>query len=190
MNKKNEKEIKNGALPSEDAVKEDLEALRKKALERDEFHNKWLSALAECDNMRKRVDKEKINSIKFANEDIIMELFPIMDAFDSALALMDKAEDKMAVIDGIKMVQKQFHKTLESNGVVKIKTDGAKFDPHMHEAAETIETDKYPDGAIIEEMRPGYMLNGRLIRPAQVKVAKTANKNLGETPKNEQIEED
>lgn len=175
MNKKNGKEPKNGSeVPrtADELLGGDAETLKAKAAERDEFHDKWLSALAECDNMRKRMDREKANSIKFANEDIIMELFPIMDSFDSALAAMDKTEDKTAVIDGIKMVQKEFHRVLEDNGVAKIKTEGVKFDPHLHEAAETVETDKYPDGAIIEEMRPGYTLNGRLIRPAQVKVAK------------------
>ena len=179
MSKKNEKETKhevNAAQESKDntqaASPEEIEELRKKAAERDEYHNKWLSALAECDNTRKRMEKERANSIKFANEDIIMKLCPIMDNFDRAISAMDKADDKMAVIDGIKMVQKEFHRVLEDNGVIRIKTEGEKFDPHLHEALEIIETDKYPDGDIIEEARPGYTLNNRLIRPAQVKVAK------------------
>ena len=165
-------EVKNEKLAEELLASAELDELRKKASECDELHNKWLSALAECENMRKRVEKEKVNFLKFANEDIIMELFPIMDNFDWAISMMDKAEDKMAVIDGIKMVQKEFHRVLEGNGVTRIKTEGEKFNPHLHEAAEIIETDKYPDGAVIEEMRPGYTLNDRLIRPAQVKVAK------------------
>ena len=91
-------------------------------------------------------------------------------AFDA----MEKAEDKDALLEGIKLVQKEFHKVLEENGVERIETEGKEFDPNMHEAVNAVNTEEYPDGMIIEEVRPGYMLNKRLLRPAQVIIAKNS----------------
>ena len=152
---------------------EELEIILKKADERDEFHDKWLAVHSEYENTRKRLEKEKYTHMKFANEDIISRLFPIMDNFDMAFASMDKAEDKESVMEGIKMVQKEFHKILEEYGVKKIDTCGKEFDPNLHEAVLVVETNECPEGTIVEEMRAGYMLNDRLLRPAQVKVAKS-----------------
>ncbi|MFQ5951909.1 MAG: nucleotide exchange factor GrpE [Candidatus Omnitrophota bacterium] len=162
-----EKKKKGIAVP-----KKDYEELKKKAEERDEYYNKWLKVHAEYDNTRKRMEKEKLNHFKFANEDLISQLFPIVDNFDMALAAMEKAKDKEAVMVGIKLVQKEFHRILDENGVEKIKTVGEHFDPHVHEAVSTVETEEHPDGIILEEVRAGYLLNKRLLRPAQVRVAK------------------
>ena len=164
-------------------TEKEYEELVRKADERDEFHNKWLNVHAEYENTRKRIEKEKTNCIKFANEDIIGQLFPIVDNFDMAFTAMEQAEDKTAMMDGIKLVQKEFHRILECNGVARIKTEGEQFDPNVHEAVLMVETTEYPDGAILEEMRAGYTLNGRLLRPAQVKVAK----NVEEEDKEEDM---
>lgn len=169
MNRKKEDKEKQGKI---EIGEKELESLQKKASERDEYYNKWLKVHADYENTLKRIESEKTNHIKFANEDIISKLFPIVDNFDMAIAAMEKAEDKAAVMQGIGLVQKEFHKILEENGVERIETKGKQFDPHFHEAVFAVETEEYPDGAIIEEIRPGYMLNKRLLRPAQVKVAK------------------
>jgi molecular chaperone GrpE len=89
-----------------------------------------------------------------------------------ALAAMEKAEDKEAVMDGIRLVQKEFHRILDENGVEKIKTVGEQFDPNFHDAVSVVETEEEPDGVIVDEVRAGYTLNKRLLRPAQVRVAK------------------
>ena len=166
--KKKSEENKNVEIPDSE-----LEELKKKAEERDEFHDKWVKVHADYENTRKRLEKEKFEHMKFANEDIISKLFPIMDNFDMAFAAMDKAEDKEAVMEGIKLVQKEFHKVLEEYGVKKIETVGKEFDPNMHEAVMAVDTEEVPDDQIVEEVRSGYLLNGRLLRPAQVKVAKS-----------------
>ncbi len=153
-------------------TKAEYDELKKKSSERDEYYNKWLMVHAEYENTRKRLEKEKFDHMKFANEDIIAQLFPIVDNFDMALVAMDKAEDKAAVMDGIKLVQKEFHRILEENGVLKIKTVGEKFDPHIHEAVQAVEKEDVPEDTILEEVRSGFLLNGRLLRPAQVIVAK------------------
>lgn len=155
-------------------VPPEIEEVKKKAEERDEYYKKWLNVHAEYENTKKRLEKEKYEHIKFANETIISRLFPIMDNFDMAFAAMEKAEDKEAVLEGIKMVQKEFHRVLEDSGVEKIGSLGKQFDPNLHEAVTAVETDDVPEGEIIEEVRPGYTFNGRLLRAAQVKVAKHA----------------
>lgn len=148
-----------------------VEELKKKAAERDEFEKKWMSVHADYENTCRRLEKERIQNIKFANEELLMRLFPIMDNFDMALASMDHSEDKTAVLEGIKMVQKEFHKVLEQSGVKKIKAVGEKFDPEVHEAFATEKTEEQPDNTVLKEIRTGYKLKDRLIRPAQVIVA-------------------
>lgn len=153
--------------------KNELSALKKNAEERDEFYNKWLAVHAEYENTRKRMEKEKSNHIRFANEMLIAQLFPIVDNFDMAFSAMEKAEDKEAVMDGIRLVQKEFHRILEDNGVKRIESVGKVFDHNVHEAVLAVETNEQADGMILEELRAGYTLNDRLLRPAQVKVAKS-----------------
>jgi molecular chaperone GrpE len=171
---------KTGAAESPAEVRladDEYETLRKKAEERDEYYNRWLKVHAEYENTRKRIEKEKWEHMKFANENLVSQLFPIVDNFDLALAAMEKAKDKTAVMDGIKMVQKEFHRIIEENGVEKIKTIGEDFDPNIHDAVSVVETDEHPDGIILEEVRAGYTLNKRLLRPAQVIIAKNDSKD-------------
>jgi molecular chaperone GrpE len=173
MTHKESKSKKKISLPEKD-----YEALKKKAEERDEYYNKWLKVHAEYENTRKRIEKEKHEHFKFANEDLISRLFPIVDNFDMAFAAMERAKDKEAVMSGIKLVQKEFHRILDENGVEKIKTEGEQFNPHIHEAVSVVETGEHPDGMILEEIRAGYMLNERLLRAAQVRVAKNVSEDM------------
>lgn len=138
----------------------------------EEFKDKYLRAHAELNNVLKRLVKEKEEYIKFANEDLLSEILYIVDNFDRASEHMNNAQKVESIIEGIKMIQKQFHLFLERNGVEKIKSLGKKFDSALHEAIEHVETDESKDGIVIEEVQPGYLLNGRLLRPAVVKVGK------------------
>jgi molecular chaperone GrpE len=153
----------------------ELDGIKKKAAERDEYYDKWLKVHAEYENTRKRMEKEKSEHLKYANEEIITRILPLVDNFDLAIMAIDKAEDKTAVIEGIKIILKEFHRVLDDNGVVKISAKGEQFDPNKHEAVLAVETEEYPEGTVIEEMRGGYMFNNRLLRPAQVKVAKSVS---------------
>jgi len=155
---------------------EEYEDLKKRAGERDEYYDKWMKVHAEYENTRKRLEKEKVDHLRFANEGIISKLFPIVDNFDMALGAMEKAEDKAAVMDGIRLVQKEFHRILDENGVRQIKTKGEKFDPNIHEAVAMVDAEGADEGEIVEEVRSGYLLNDRLLRPAQVIVAKGPGK--------------
>ena len=150
-------------------IGQEKETHEKQALE---YKDKWLRALADYDNLKKRAQKEKQDFLKFSNQFLIAELFPIMDSFDSAIVSIEKSNDKESFLKGIKMLQKEFHRVLEVNGLKKIKSLGEKFDPNMHQAEEEIVTDKYPEGTVAEEILSGYTLSDRLLRPAVVKVAK------------------
>lgn len=150
---------------------EALKELQKKAEERDEYEKKWMAVHADYENTCRRLEKEKMDNVRFANEDLVLRLFPIMDNFDMALGAMKKAEDKMAVLEGVKMVQKEFHRVLEESGVEKIDSVGELFDPEVHEAFGVEKTTECEDNSVVKELRAGYKLNGRLIRPAQVIVA-------------------
>ena len=137
-----------------------------------DYKDKWLRAVAEYDNLKKRVEKEKTETIRFSNQFLIIELFPIMDSFDSAISSIESSNDKKSFLKGIKMLQSEFHRILEVNGLKRIKSVGEKFDPNFHEAQEEICTDKFPVSIVAEEIRSGYTLNDRLLRPALVKVSK------------------
>ena len=138
----------------------------------EELKDKYLRAHAELDNARKRFIKEKEEYVKFANKDILSETLYVIDNFDRALGHMNGTQKVESILEGIKMIQKQFHLLLERNGVKKIEALGKRFDPALHEAVEHVETSGEKDGMVIEEVQPGYLLNGRLLRPAVVKVGR------------------
>ena len=138
----------------------------------EEFRDKYLRAHAELDNARKRFIKEREEYVKFANEGLLSEILYVIDNFDRALEHMNGTQKVESILEGIKMIQKQFHQLLEQKGAKRIEAVGKKFDPALHEAIEHIETDEGKEGIVIDEIQPGYLLNGRLFRPAAVKVGK------------------
>lgn len=152
--------------------KKEYDALKAKAEERDGFCDKYLRQQAEFENARKRLEKEKIDFLKYANETFLLEFLPILDSLEIAEKHIAEAKDFGAVRDGVKMIQDQIQKFLKESGVERVKTLGEKFDPHLHEAVEVVEAPDKDEGLIVEELKPGYSLNGRLLRPASVKIAK------------------
>lgn len=127
---------------------------------------------ADFENATKRMQKERLELAMYANQDLICQLLPIIDNFHHAITTIKDGPDTESIKKGLLLIQKEFEDILTKNGLTRIKSVGEKFDPHFHEAIEFIETDQHPEGIIIEEIRPGYMLNERLIRPAVVGIAK------------------
>ena len=158
--------------PKIEISEKELGELRKKSDERDEYYNKWLKVHAEYENTRKRLEKEKSDRVRFANESIISKLFPIVDNFDRALSSVRHTKESGAVLEGIKLVQKEMHNLFRDHGVEEIKSINEKFNPHLHEAIATVETEEHPEDTVVEEIQRGYTLKGRLLRPAIVKVSK------------------
>ena len=152
--------------------KKEYEELKAKASERDAYYDKLLRAHAEFENAKKRLEKDKLDYLKFANDGLLLDFLPILDSLEIAEKHIKEAKDFKAVQEGVDMIQLQIQKFLKDIGVEKIKTVGEKFDPHVHEAVETGTSSEKDDGIILEELKPGYMFNGRLLRPASVKIAK------------------
>ena len=153
--------------------KEEYECLKKAAAHAEELKDKYLRAHAELDNAQKRFGREREGFVKFANESLLSEILYVVDNFDRALGHMNNTKGADSVLDGIKMIQKQFHQLLERNGVKRIEAIGKKFDPQLHEAVGHVEGDEKNDGIVVEEVQAGYTLNDRLLRPAAVKVGKS-----------------
>lgn len=124
---------------------------------------------AEFDNYRKRTLRELDRAMDLGKEQVIASVIPVIDAFD--IALSSSNDDKGAFRDGIRMVHTEFLKTLRAEGLEEVASEGAPFDPSVHEAVEVVEADGEEDGTIVGERRRGYVFKGRLIRPASVIVA-------------------
>jgi molecular chaperone GrpE len=152
---------------------EELKQLRTDAAKAGEYYERLLRQVAETDNLRKRLAKEKQDAIRYANESLIEQLLPTMDSFDMAMLAVKNAEE--TTIDslkiGIEMVHTQLKRTLEEVGLSEIDAAGQSFDPALHEAMSRKETDETDEGTVLEQIRKGYKLKDRLVRPASVVVA-------------------
>ncbi|MCA9399670.1 MAG: nucleotide exchange factor GrpE [Candidatus Omnitrophica bacterium] len=137
------------------------------------YKDKYVRLYAEFDNARKRMEREKIEFIKYANEELIVQFLNILDDLERAVqAAQAKKEDHAAFLKGVEMVMANIHSMLKKNGVAAMESKGKPFDHNCHEILMQEETDEYEDGIIIEEFQKGYYLGDRVVRTAKVKVAK------------------
>ncbi len=144
-----------------------------KSREYNDLYNKYLMVVADFDNYKKRVVKEKADVVTYGNEELIKELLYVLDNLERALEHSESAEETGPIVEGIKLVHKQFLSALEKFGVRPIKASrGERFDPKLHQAIEHIESDEIAPGLIVSEMLKGYMLKDRLLRPSLVIVSK------------------
>lgn len=144
-----------------------------KSREYNDLYNKYLMVVADFDNYKKRVAKEKADVVTYGNEELIKELLYVLDNLERALEHSESAEETGPIVEGIKLVHKQFLSALEKFGVRPIKASrGERFDPKLHQAIEHIESDEIAPGLIVSEMLKGYMLKDRLLRPSLVIVSK------------------
>jgi molecular chaperone GrpE len=166
---------------------EELERLRQEV---KQAKDQYLRTLAEFDNAKKRLHREKEEFARFASETMVRALLPIVDSLDQALVAVDKPSDPQAVIKGIHLIYRQLLGLLEKEGVKRIATVGERFDPHKHEAVAQVDTDGKPEDTVVEEVQVGYTMHGKVIRPAIVKVAKqTATSDTQQATSNNQTTE-
>ncbi len=138
-----------------------------------DWKEKYFRALAEQENMRKRMQKEKQEMLRYCYENYIGEFLPPIDSMENALRFTDQGNSEVKNwAMGFQMILAQFKEVLHNHGVVPFHSEGNTFDPHSHEAVEIVETDEHPDGTILAEFTKGYKSANRTIRPARVKVAK------------------
>jgi molecular chaperone GrpE len=137
-----------------------------------ELKDRLLRAQAEWDNSRKRILREKEDAVRYAGEALLERLLPVLDNFEMGMQAAKTATDPKAIVQGFEMVQSQFQQVLKDAGVETIDAVGQPFDPHRHEALGHHESEDQPEGHVLTQMRKGYKLKDRLLRPASVFVAK------------------
>jgi molecular chaperone GrpE len=175
MNDKDENEPEQEEIQesTEAATEGESEAVATVARERDEMRDRLLRKTAEFDNYRKRVDKERRELGEWAAADVLTDLVAILDDFDRALAV-EAPEEAQPYRAGVELIHRQLGELLRKRGVTPIDALGTDFDPHLHQAVAYEETPGAREGEVVAEMRKGYRLGERLLRPALVRVAKAS----------------
>jgi len=139
--------------------------------ERDELHDRLLRKGAEFDNYRKRIERERREQSDQAVVDLLLSLLTVVDDFDRALTI-EAGADAEGYRKGVELIYAKLQDVLKKHGVRPIETLGTDFDPNLHEAVMHEASPDHRDGEVIGELRKGYMLGEKLLRPAMVKVAK------------------
>jgi len=139
--------------------------------ERDDYRDRWMRKSAEFDNYRKRVERERREQSDQAVVDLLQELLLVVDDFDRALTV-DSGDGDPAYRKGVELIHGKLHDLLGKYGVKPIDALGADFDPNVHQAVVHEVSPDHREGEVIGELRKGYTINDRLLRPAMVKVAK------------------
>lgn len=153
---------------------EQIEELKARAAKADDNWDRLLRTTADFENFKKRAARERQDAVKFANESLIEKLVPVLDAFDMALAAAqnNSAETAESLQTGVTMIHQQLKSALADAGLEEVNAAGQRFDPNLHEALSQRETADTPEGQVIQQLRKGYKLRERLLRPASVVVAK------------------
>jgi molecular chaperone GrpE len=139
--------------------------------ERDDFQDRWLRKTAEFDNYRKRIERERREQSDQAVVSLLQDLLAVVDDFDLALTV-DAGPEADGYRKGVELIHAKLHDFLKKRGVTPIEAVGADFDPNIHQAVMHEVSPDHREGEVIGELRKGYMLGDRLLRPAMVRVAK------------------
>jgi molecular chaperone GrpE len=139
--------------------------------EAKEHQERYLRTLADMENLRKRTQREKEELAKFANENILREVLPVIDNLERAVDHAAAADGTEGLLEGVRMTLTQFAQVLERFNVEEIDALGQVFDSNLHQAMGQVESE-LPVNSVVQQMQKGYQLNGRLLRPAMVLIAK------------------
>jgi len=165
--------------------REEHERLQEQASKAEALWDQYLRLQAEFENVQKRFQKEKEDYLRFAHSAIVQELLPIYDHFLIALSNLGEtskeASNHKVILQGVQMIQGELWDLLARNGLTRIETVGTLFNPELHEAMATVEDACHPEGTILEEVRAGYLLHGKLLRPASVKISKHIEEKKSES---------
>ena len=147
------------------------QALAAKTDEVKGLNDRYLRLAAEFENYKRLAQRDQREQAKFANENILKELLPIVDNLQRAVNFSKSAADCNQLIEGVQLTLKQFMETLSKFGIKQITSVGEPFDPSRHQAVATIASNDEPEHTIIQEHQPGYLLHDRILRAAMVTVA-------------------
>ena len=177
--------------PIEEDVKETEEEQLKEEIKT--LKEEKIRVLAEMENLRKRFDREKVDSIKYGSVNFARDILSPGDNLERALSAINKEEEHPQsiknLIEGLLMVKKELSSALEKNGITKIDTLNSKFDPNLHQAMMEIENNDLEEGVVVQEIQTGYMMYDRLLRPAMVGVSKKT-KQERESAKDKELKSD
>jgi len=150
--------------PELDALREDFE----------KFKDLYIRSQADLDNYRKRATREREDAIRYANSSLLERLLPVLDNFELGLDAAKQTAGADSILQGLSMVQKQLQDFLKDSGVESIEAVGTPFDPNLHEAIGQEASAEVAEGTVLRQLRRGYKLRDRLLRPATVMVSKGA----------------
>lgn len=157
--------------------------IKAKEKELGDLHDKYLRLYAEFENYKKRIIKDQTEFLKYASENIIKELLPVIDNLERAIRHSREStggEDTKKLIEGVELTLKQFIGVLNKFGVTEVTSVGEFFDPAKHQAVSQVESEDLDDNLIVKEFQKGYFYNNRILRPAMVSVAKKVKKEKEE----------
>jgi molecular chaperone GrpE len=150
------------------ASPDEVETLRR---ELQDKQDRLLRALAETDNVRRRAQRDREDYVKYASESLLRDLVPVLDNFDRALTAARAASAATSVVEGVELIQRELLRVLERAGVSRYSAVGQRFDPARHEAIARVVSGEAAPDTVVHETAPGYLLHGRVLRPAMVAVA-------------------
>jgi molecular chaperone GrpE len=154
-------------------LEEAKEALEKEKAKSADYLRRLQYLQADFENYRKRIEKEMSDNRLFGNQRLLSDLIVVNDELELALKEADESKENPTILEGIGMVHKRLMSLLSKEGIEKIQSIGSKFNPDLHEAALRVDSDA-EDGTIVDEIRQGYTLRGKVLRPSIVKVAENS----------------
>lgn len=151
-----------------------IEDLKTQAARAAEHWDRLVRQSADFENYKKRAARERQDAVKYATESLMQKLLPVLDNFEAALAAVQSssAEGNQSLLTGVSMIQQQLKSVLTEAGLEEIESHGKAFDPNLHEAVSQGESAEHPEGNVMQQLRKGYRLRDRLLRPATVIVSK------------------
>jgi molecular chaperone GrpE len=174
--------------PKEEAVenrlKEAIEELEKEKARSADYLRRLHYLQADFENYRKRVEKEMSDNRQFGNQRLLSDLIIVNDELELALREAGESKENPTITEGVGMIHKRLQTLLSKEGVEKIQSLGSKFNPDLHEAALRVESDK-EEGTIVQEIRQGYTLKGKVLRPSMVKVAENPTERESKSEKHD-----
>jgi molecular chaperone GrpE len=171
-------EEKAGPAEAPDSIIEKLQAqIADKDKELAELKDRYLRALAENENARKRIRQQSEESVRLQRENLLRELLPVVDNLERAVDAARGGGNGKPIVEGVEMVLRSLLDFLKAQGVTQLTSIGQPFDPQRHEAVDQIESSRHPPNTVVNEFHRGYQIGDRLLRPARVAVAKGASES-------------
>ncbi len=153
----------------------EVDPLESALAEAADYKDKYLRAHADFENSKKRLEKDKMNAVSYANESFAKDILAVMDSFENALISMEDSEDSSDVLEkmkeGVALTHEQLKKVLEKNHIKAVSCEG-EYDPEVHQAIMQVESDVHETGDIVQVMQKGYTIKDRILRPAMVSTCK------------------